>query len=62
MGRFDGTKICELAGVYILRVLGGKFREERIILYRENGSASFENLYRSQAEKVRKDVSKTFNH
>ena len=60
MGNFDGAEICELVGVYILNVLGDKYGEERVGLYRDNGLACFENASGPQAGKIRKDVIKIF--
>ena len=60
MGSFDDAEICELVGVYILDVLGEKYRKERVGLYRDDGLAYFENISGPQAEKIRKDVIKIF--
>ena len=37
MGSFDGTQLCKLVGLYILHILGAKYRKHRIGLYRDDG-------------------------
>ena len=39
MGSFDGAEICELVGVYILKVLGEKCGKEKVGLYKDDGLA-----------------------
>ena len=41
MGSFDGTELCELVGLCILHILGGKYAKHRIGLYRDDGLACF---------------------
>ena len=62
MGSFDGEEICELVDVYILNVFSEKekYEKERVVLHKETGLASFENVSGCQAEKIRKDVIKIF--
>ena len=41
---FDGLKICDLVGVYILNVFGETYEKESVGLYIEDGLACFENV------------------
>ena len=50
MGSYDGAEICELVGVYILHVLGEKYRKVKIGLYRDDGLTCFGNTNGSQVE------------
>ena len=43
MGSFDGAKIYELVGLYILYILSTKYGEDLNGLYRDDGLACFEN-------------------
>ena len=56
MGSYDGAEICELVGLYILHVLGEKFRKDKIGLYRDDGLACFGNTNGSQVEWIRKEL------
>ena len=54
MGSYDGAEICELVGLYILHVLGEKYRKDKVGLYHDDGLACFGNINGSQAERIRK--------
>ena len=60
MGSYDGAEICELVGLYILHVLGEKYRKDKIGLYRDDGWACFGNTNRSQVEWIRKELISIF--
>ena len=60
MDSFDGAELCELVGLYILHVLGEKYRKHRIGLYRHDGLACFENNSGPQSDKMRKDFLRIF--
>ena len=60
MGSYDGAEICELVGVYILHVLGEKYRKVKIGLYRDDGLACFGNTNGSQVERIRKELISIF--
>ena len=55
MGSFDGAEICEIVGFYILHVLGAKYGKNNHGIYRDDGLAYFENMNRSQADRIGKD-------
>ena len=60
MGSFDGAELCELVGLYILHILGGKYRKHRIGLYRGDGLACFGYTSGPQADRIRKDFIEIF--
>ena len=60
MGSYDGTEICELVGLYILHVLGEKYRKDKISLYCDDGLACFGNINGSQTEQIRKEFISIF--
>ena len=62
LGSYDGAKICELVGLYILHKLGEKYGKERIGLYRDDGLACFENTSGPEAERIRKAFIKLFKN
>ena len=61
MGSYDGAEICELVGLYILDVLAQKYNKDEIGLYRDDGLAAFRNISGSKAERIKKDITKTFH-
>ena len=60
MGSFDGAEVCELVGLYILDILAKEYGKERIGLYRDDGLAAFKSISGSEADRIRKNMTKTF--
>ena len=60
MENFDGAELCELVGLYILHILGEKYRKHRKGLYRDDGLACFGYTSETQADRIRKDFIKIF--
>ena len=60
MGSFDDAELCELVGLYILHILGEKYRKHRIGLYCDDGLACFGYTSASHADRIRKDFRKFF--
>ena len=60
MGRFNGTKLCELVGLYILHILGEKYRKYWVGLYRDYRFTCFVYISGFLAERIRKDFIKIF--
>ena len=60
MGSFNGAELCELVGLYILHILGEKYRKHRLGLYCDDGLACFGYTSRPQADRIRKDFIKIF--
>ena len=52
MGSYDGAEICELVGLYILHVLGEKYGENKIGLYRDDSLACFGNINGLQGKRM----------
>ena len=59
MGSYDGAKICESVGLFILNV-GKSFGKENIGLYRDDGLAIIKNKSVRLADKTRKELHKAF--
>ena len=60
MGSYDGAEVCELAGLFLLNILTGRFGKDSVGLYR----GWLVNLLRNggrQADKARKDLYRIFN-
>ena len=60
MGRFNGTELCELVDLYILHILGEKYRNYWVGLYRDDRFPCFVYISGSLANKIRKDFIKIF--
>ena len=54
MGSFDGAELPELLDLYILHILGEKYGEHRIGLYRDDGLACFRYTSAPQADEINK--------
>ena len=60
MGSFDGAEVCELVGLYILHLLGSKFGNDNLGLYRDDGLACFHGIDGPTSDKIRKDIVNVF--
>ena len=60
MGSFDGAKICELVGLYILYISTTKCGKDLNGLYRDDGLACFENISGPRVDRIRKDFINIF--
>ena len=56
MGSFDGAKICELVGLYILSFLGKLYGIQNIGLYQDDGLAILCKISGPASDKIRKDM------
>ena len=54
------AEICDLVGLYILKLIGDKYGNETLGLYRDDGLAAFENKSGPQSDKIRKDITNIF--
>ena len=52
MVAYDGAKVYELVGVFILYQLSHKYNKNNIRLYRDNGLAVFKNISGPKEEKT----------
>ena len=59
MGAHDGAEVCELVGLYILEKLK-TLKIESVGLYRDDGLAVMRACSGSQADRIRKDLTKIF--
>ena len=62
MGSSDGTKVCELIGIFMLRLIGNKYNPNNTGLYRDDGLAAFKNTSGPQCEKIKKNDQKMFKN
>ena len=60
MGSKDGTKSCEIVGLFLLYSIGEKFNKDGIGLYRDDGLACFRNNNGHQNDKIGRELIKTF--
>ena len=60
MGSYDGAEVCELVGIFALNQLPVRFDRNNIGLYRDDGLAVFRNISGSMAERIKKDITKSF--
>ena len=60
MSSFDGAKIWELVGLYIVHILNTKYGRNLNGIYRDDGLACFENVTSPQADQIRKDFINIF--
>ena len=60
MGSFDGTKICELVGLYIHSNLGNILPKTNFVLCRDDGLILLRNLNGQQMDKKKKTIIKIF--
>ena len=60
MGAYDGAKICELVGTFLLYKLSLKYNKSEIVLYCDDGLAILKNISGPKSEKFKKDIQKLF--
>ena len=53
---YDGAKVCELFGIYMLRLIGKKYDSKNIGLYRVDGLALFKDIRGPPSGKVKKNI------
>ena len=59
-GSYDGVKVCELVGLYIVDSLTKEYGHDKIGFYRADGLGCFQNLSGPQSEKFKKKLCKIF--
>ena len=60
MGSYDGAEICELVGLYTLRILSKRYGKEYIDRFWEDGLAVFKDITGSRADIIRKEITNIF--
>ena len=61
MGSYDGVEMCELVGIFALSQLPEQYDRRDIGLYRYDGRAVFRGISGSMADRIKKDITKSFN-
>ena len=61
MSSYDGVKICELVGIFILTHLATIFKKSDCGLYRDNGLLILHNVNEQQTDHTCKSINKIFN-
>ena len=56
MRTYDGAKVCELIGIFLLNLLGRQYDTKNIVLYRGDGLSTFKNCSGPQMEKLKKHL------
>ena len=60
MGAYDGGKVCDLVGNYLLYDLSKLYEKNDIGLYKNSGMADFKNKSGPESEKIKKSIQSTF--
>ena len=60
IGAYNGAKVWELVGTFLLYELSLKYNKADIGLYRDDGLAIFKKISGPKSEKVKKDIQKLF--
>ena len=60
MGSYDGAEICELVGMFALTQLPARYKKRNVGLYRDDGLAVFKGVTGSEAERIKKNLTKQF--
>ena len=53
MGAFDGAKVCELVGNFLLHKLSEKYERKNLALHGDDGLAIFKNVSGPASEKIK---------
>ena len=59
-GCYDGAKLCELVGSFILNILTSIVNKSEIGLYRHDGLEIFYNVSKPEIERKKKAIVKVF--
>ena len=54
MGAYDGAKVCELLGTFLLYKFSPKYNKNNFVLYRNDGVAIFVNISGPKSERVKR--------
>ena len=60
MGSYDGAEVCELVGLYLLKLLTNEFRKHKIGLYKDYCLSGFQNISGPDSEKIKNKMRKVF--
>ena len=56
MGAYDGEKVCELVGTYMLSLILEKYNKKDFGLYRDDGLGEVKNESGPETEKIKKNI------
>ena len=62
MGSFDGAKICELVGLYLLDKLSSLIGRKNVELYRDDGFAAINSSSGLVLDKMRENIIALFKN
>ena len=62
MGAYDGAEVCELVGLYLLKLVGDQFPDLELGLYRDDGLAVHRRIPGPRLDRIRKDLISTFKN
>ena len=54
IGAYDGAKVCDLLGTFVLYKLSPKYNKSNFVLYRNDGVTIFENISGPKLERVKR--------
>ena len=60
MGSYDGAEVCELVGLYLLKLLTNEFSKHKIGLYKDYCLSGFQNISGPDSEKIKNKMRKVF--
>ena len=60
MGTYDGAKVCELVGIFVLNKISEKYDKNDIGLFRDDGLAIFKNISGPKPERIKKNFQSLF--
>ncbi len=61
MGSYDGAKVFELVGLFILNKLSAKFGQENVSFYQDDGLLLLNGTAGRLADRARKDLHEIFH-
>ena len=60
IGAYDGARICELVGIFMLNKISEKYNKNDVGLYRDDGLAVFKNISGPESEHIKKNFQSLF--
>ena len=60
MGAYNGAKVCELVGIFMLNKIVEKYNKNTIGWYRDDGLAVFKNICGPESECIKKNFQSLF--
>ena len=60
MGAYDGAEVCELVGLYLLKLVNDQFPDLELGLYRDDGLAIHRRIPGPRLDRIRKDLISLF--